>query len=191
MFLYNKHNQLEKGSAYQVTENWNNFNFKNFWEQDEYAEDYIEKPLNIFRVKVVELLLGYKLPKSYIKFMKYQNGGIPVKTFFKTKEPTSWSEKGVSIESFFGIGWHEDNSLLGESGSKFWIKEWGYPDIGIAICDCPSGGHDMIFLDYKIYGTKKKPAVVHIDVEDNEKITFLADNFLDFINYLEEEPDEY
>jgi hypothetical protein len=29
-----------------------------------------------------------------------------------------------------------------------WINEWEYPNIGIYFGNCPSGGHDMIALDY-------------------------------------------
>ena len=43
-------------------------------------------------------------------------------------------------------------SLCGELGSQFMIDEWEYPAIGVAICDCPSAGHDMIFLDYRDCG---------------------------------------
>lgn len=34
------------------------------------------------------------------------------------------------------------------------IDEWEYPAIGVAICDCPSAGHDMVFLDYRDCGKK-------------------------------------
>ncbi|EPY2302781.1 SMI1/KNR4 family protein [Clostridium sporogenes] len=71
--------------------------------------------------------------------------------------------------------------MCGEFGSRFWIEEWGYPDIGVAIADCPSAGHDMIFLDYREWGPKGEPSVVHIDQEYDYAITKLADNFKDFI----------
>lgn len=64
---------------------------------------------------------------------------------------------------------------------KFWIEEWGYPDVGLAIADCPSAGHDMVFLDYRNCGKTGEPAVVHIDQEADYKIMKLADNFEAFI----------
>jgi len=67
------------------------------------------------------------------------------------------------------------------------IDGWGYPPVGIAICDCPSAGHDAIFLDYRKCGTQMEngePKVVHIDQELDYEITIIADNFESFIRGL-------
>src|SRR5699024_6214462 len=58
------------------------------------------------------------------------------------------------------------------------------------ICDCPSAGHDMIFLDYRECGAQGEPKVVHIDQECDYKITHLADCFEEFIRGLVSE-DEF
>ena len=114
--------------------------------------------------------------------MKQHNGGIPVNTCFPTDEPTSWAEDHVAITGIMGIGNEKDYSLCGDLGSQFMIDEsGGYPSIGVAICDCPSAGHDMIFLDYRECGPQGEPKVVHIDQENDYKITYLADNFEEFI----------
>jgi hypothetical protein len=70
------------------------------------------------------------------------------------------------------------------------IEEWGYPDIGVAVCDCPSAGHDMIFLDYRRCGPEGEPEVVHIDQEGDYRITYLAGDFETFIIGLSKEEDE-
>jgi SMI1/KNR4 family protein SUKH-1 len=71
-------------------------------------------------------------------------------------------------------------------GSAFWVAEWGYPDIGVYIADCPSAGHDMIALDYRRPG---EPAVVHIDQEWDYQITVLAPDFETFVRGLADELD--
>ena len=51
----------------------------------------------------------------------------------------------------------------------------------------------MIFLDYSDCGPEGEPCVVHIDQEADYEITYLADNFKDFIDGLfnnEENEDE-
>ena len=52
----------------------------------------------------------------------------------------------------------------------------------------------MIFLDYRACGPQGEPAVVHVDQENDYKITHLADSFEEFIRGLEHEslydPDE-
>ena len=136
-------------------------------------------------VKSIEDELGYKLPRAYIELMKSQNGGIPMKTEHKTKEATSWAEDHIAISGIFGIDRSMPSSLCGDTGSKFWIDEWGCPSIGVYFCDCPSAGHDMICMDYRNCGPQGEPQVVHVDQERDYKITFIANNFESFIHGLE------
>lgn len=171
------------------------FDFTNFWDDNWYAQkEYISDPPSDERIASVEEELGYKLPAAYIWLMKQHNGGIPVNTCYPSDEPTGWAEDHVAITGIFGIGREKSCSLCGELGSQFMIDEWGYPAIGVAICDCPSAGHDMIFLDYRACGPQGEPAVVHVDQENDYKITHLADSFEEFIRGLEHgalyDPDE-
>ena len=171
------------------------FDLTNFWDDNWYAlKEYVSDPPSDELIASVEEELGYKLPAAYIWLMKQHNGGIPVNTCYPCDEPTCWSEDHVAIAGIFGIGREKSCSLCGELGSQFMIDEWEYPAIGVAICDCPSAGHDMIFLDYRDCGPQGEPAVVHVDQENDYKITHLADSFEEFIRGLEHEslydPDE-
>ena len=171
------------------------FDLTNFWDDNWYAlKEYVSDPPSDELIASVEEELGYKLPAAYIWLMKQHNGGIPVNTCYPCDEPTSWAEDHVAITGIFGIGREKSCSLCGELGSQFMIDEWEYPAIGVAICDCPSAGHDMIFLDYRACGPQGEPAVVHVDQENDYKITHLADSFEEFIRGLEHEslydPDE-
>ena len=171
------------------------FDLTNFWDDSMYAlKEYVSDPPSDELIASVEEELGYKLPAAYIWLMKRHNGGIPVNTCYPTDTPTTWAEDHVAIAGIFGIGREKSCSLCGELGSQFMIDEWEYPAIGVAICDCPSAGHDMIFLDYRACGPQGEPAVVHVDQENDYKITHLADSFEEFIRGLEHEslydPDE-
>lgn len=158
---------------------------EDFWDDTEYAQaEYVSEPVTDDMIQEIEHDLGYKLPQSYINFMKKHNGGMPKKTACPCDSATSWADDHVSIRGFYGIGKQKKNSLGGHWGSRFWIEQWEYPDIGIAICDCPSAGHDMIFLDYSECGRMGEPRVVHIDQEFDFKITVLADNFEEFLEKL-------
>ncbi len=167
------------------------FDLTGFWkEPNGYArKNYIEPPPTAEVIRQVEKELGYKLPESYIALMQVQNGGFSKKAAFPTSTPTSWADDHIAIEGFLSIGWDKTYSLCGRMGSRFMIEEWGYPDIGIAICDCPSAGHDMVFLDYRECGPQGEPKVVHIDQEDDYYITPLADSFEAFIRGLVDEED--
>ncbi|MDA1478260.1 SMI1/KNR4 family protein [Bacillus changyiensis] len=160
-------------------------NFDNFWDDSEYAKkNYVSDPPSNEMITKIERDLGYRLPKSYVWLMKRHNGGIPINTCFPTTTATSWAEDHIAISGIFGIGYESSCSLGGEFGSEFWIDEWDYPNIGVAISDCPSAGHDMIFLDYRECGPNGEPCVVHIDQENDYEITWLANNFESFIKGL-------
>lgn len=170
---------------------YNNIDFSTFWSTSKYSnEKYNSGPFTDNMIESIEKELGYKLPSSYIELMKIQNGGIVNLSCCPCSESTSWAEDHVAITGIYGIGRDKSYSLCGSAGSKFMIEEWEYPAIGIAICSCPSGGHDMIFLDYRECGPEGEPAVVHVDQEFDYKITKLADSFEEFINMLYEEDDE-
>lgn len=151
------------------------FDFTDFWNDDVENMDLIGEPPSDELIAEIEKELGYKLPASYIWLMKQHNGGLLKKTDFLVTVSNSW--KLIGITSFIKI-----NSICDEN--QFMKNDWGYPDIGVAICDTPSAGHEMIFLDYRECGRQGEPKVVHIDQELDYEITLLADNFEDFIRGL-------
>lgn len=140
-------------------------------------------PSNIYLYPIVNMVMKLSTCTSDDKV------DIPVNTCFPTDVPTSWAKDHVAITGIFGIGREKSYSLCGGLGSQFMIDDWGYPAIGVAICDCPSAGHDMIFLDYRECGSQGEPKIVHIDQECDYKITPLADNFEEFIRGLVNEDD--
>jgi hypothetical protein len=161
------------------------FDLANFWDDSDYAlKQYVEEPPSNELIASVEQELGYKLPAAYIELMQRHNGGTPVNTCFPTAKPTSWADDHVAITGIYGIGRTKTYSLCGELGSQFMLDEWGYPPIGICICDCPSAGHDMVMLDYSACGAQGEPTVVHVDQEDDYAITFLAKDFESFVRGL-------
>jgi hypothetical protein len=161
------------------------FDLTNFWDDSDYAlKDYVEAPFTEEGLASIEQELGYKLPAAYVALMRTHNGGIPVNTRFPTSEATSWADDHVAITGILGIGRTKANSLCGEFGSPFMIEEWGYPAIGVYICDCPSAGHDMVLLDYSACGPQGEPTVAHVDQEDDYTLTYLAPDFETFIRGL-------
>ena len=190
-----RHSRKKKDKFVPGDTPFEGFDLTSFWDDSMYAlKEYVSEPPSDELITSVENELGYKLPASYIWLMKQHNGGIPRNTCYLCDEPTCWAEDHVAITGIFGIGREKSYSLCGELGSQFMIDEWEYPAIGVAICDCPSAGHDMIFLDYRACGSRGEPAVVHVDQENDYKITHLADSFEEFIRGLEHEslydPDE-
>lgn len=151
------------------------FDFTDFWNDDVENMDLIGESPSDELIAEIEKELDYKLPASYIWLMKQHNGGLLNKTDFLVTVSNSW--KLIGITSFIKI-----NSICDEN--QFMKEDWGYPDIGVAICDTPSAGHEMIFLDYRECGRQGEPKVVHIDQELDYEITLLADNFEDFIRGL-------
>ena len=160
--------------------NLKDFNWTGFWNDVDYAfESYIGKPVTDEDIKAAEANLGYTLPAAYIELLKNHNGGVVNKNCFIND-----NRDCVYITGIYGIDRDKKYSLLGEIGNEFWISKVKYPPIGIVVADTISGGHDMIFLDYRECGPIGEPKVVRVDQECDYSITLLADNFGDFIKGL-------
>jgi hypothetical protein len=161
-----------------------------FWDDNEYAlRVYVGTPPSDALIASVEAELGYRLPASYVALMRAHNGGLPDNTCCPTPRPTTWAEDHVAVHGIMGIGREKQYSLAGATGSRFWIDEWGYPAIGVYFGDCPSAGHDMIAFDYSDSGPNGEPRVVHVDQEDDYRITVLAPDFVSFVQALRPEED--
>ena len=157
-----------------------NFDWKSFWDNsDGYTDDYAGKAPTDQEILDIEKETGYKLPESYIELIKHQNGGIPVNNVVTTDNIC------INLVGIYGIDKDKEYSVCGGSGTDFWLKEWGYPAIGLTVADTISGGHDMVFLDYSECGPGGEPMVVLVDQEDDYSQEILADNFEEFICKLE------
>ena len=160
--------------------NLKDFNWTGFWYDVDYAfESYIGKPVTDEDIKAAEANLGYTLPAAYIELLKNHNGGVVNKNYFIND-----NRDCVYITGIYGIDRDKKYSLLGEIGNEFWISKVKYPPIGVVVADTISGGHDMIFLDYRECGPTGEPKVVRVDQEGDYSITLLADNFGNFIKNL-------
>lgn len=160
--------------------NLKDFDWTGFWNDVDYAfESYIGKPVTDKDIKAAEANLGYTLPVAYIELLKNHNGGVVKKNCFINDD-----DDCVYITGIYGIDRDKKYSLLGEMGNEFWISKVKYPPIGVVVADTISGGHDMIFLDYRDCGPSGEPKVVRVDQEGDYSITLLADSFGDFIKNL-------
>ena len=160
--------------------NLKDFDWSGFWNDVDYAfESYIGKPVTDDDIKDAESELGYTLPVAYIELLKKHNGGVVKKNCFINDD-----DDCVYVTGIYGIDSGKKYSLLGEMGNEFWISKCKYPPIGVVVADTISGGHDMIFLDYRECGPTGEPKVVRVDQEGDYSITLLADNFGDFIKNL-------
>ncbi|MDO8330674.1 MAG: SMI1/KNR4 family protein [Fluviicoccus sp.] len=143
--------------------------------------------LTIEMVRHAEKKLGYKLPESYLRVLRMRNGGYVTPVSFDTGYEIPGQGRFIVLPELFGIGYRE--AIDGEYGSSYFIKEWGYPDIGVVIS---SEGHTAIMLDYSECGPTGEPAVTFVDVEwsDGPHTVRVADTFEDFFLRLEEDDSE-
>jgi hypothetical protein len=132
---------------------------EDFWDDSE--DDTKPEPITPELIALAERRLGYKLPRDYLTLLVSRNGGTPRKTCFPTSVPTSWASDHIAITDFGRLGGRSGV----DSENRNMIEEWGYPDIGVIICSCPSAGHDAVMLDYSVCGPQGEPRVVHVEVE--------------------------
>jgi hypothetical protein len=131
-------------------------------------------------IEAAQTQLGRRLPQAYVALLRAKNGGRPVRRCIQTAFRTSWAGDHIEINAIRGIGGTWGIGGDGPLSSAAMIEEWGYPKVGIVICDMPSGGHDAIMLDYA--DDVGEPSVVYID-EDRKPRT-IAESFSEFLNLL-------
>jgi hypothetical protein len=159
-----------------------------FWDDPFDDSNYFTgPPLTEAMIQAAETTVGYKLPQSYLRLIRIKNGGSLKRDCFPTDVPTSWAKDHVALSGILGIGgeWGIDSKTL---GSRKMIPEWGYPDVGIVVGECPSAGHDVIMLDYSKCGHEGEPRVVHVETEtsDAPEVLVLALDFETFLRGLVE-----
>jgi hypothetical protein len=138
------------------------------------SDYYTGPPLDAEMLRRAEEALGVRLPRGYVDVLYQRNGGSLRHRCHPTDFPNSWAPDHIEVRALLGIG-----GRLGIESSKDIIAEWEYPDIGVVVCDLPSGGHDTVMLDYSESGPEGEPAVVYVD-EDRipRKIAGSFDEFL-------------
>lgn len=162
------------------------FDLGDFWDEGEYSNSLLSAYPTDDIVQKVQNELGYKLPAAYVELMRIRNGGGINRRYF----PLDFNRYGrdepdeIEVRTFYSIGWQNDWSLCNESGSRYMIEEWGYPNVGICLMDTPSSGHEIIMLDYSKCGPEGEPSVIYIDQEDDYYTLKLAPNFFEFIGKL-------
>jgi hypothetical protein len=139
-------------------------------------------PVDDVMIARAEQVLGRKLPDSYIDLLWTMNGGTPQRRCLPTRFATSWADDHFEIRALLGIGGECGIDAQDGFGSAYLVAEWEYPDIGIVICDTPSGGHDTVMLDYRECGPRGEPSVAYID-EDRVPRT-VAESFDNFLESL-------
>jgi len=149
------------------------------FEDDDY---YTGPPLTDALVTSAERSLGLRLPPAYLEVLRTRNGGVPTARCFPTSFPTSWADDHVELSGLRGLGgtWGIDSESA--LGSHALVREWGYPDIGLVLCDMPSGGHDVIMLDYRGCGPAGEPSVAYVD--EDRVPRELAPSFAGFVQGL-------
>jgi hypothetical protein len=148
-----------------------------FWGDSTY---FTGPPLTDEMVRHAERRFGYKFPAGYLRLLRLRNGGSPRREFFHVSGLLGW-ENYLGIDSLRGIGKHFWRIDTPDSGL--------YPQIGLIICDTPSGGHDYVMLDYRECGPKGEPRVVHaVQGEGLRGLTVLAPDFAAFVAALSDHP---
>lgn len=125
------------------------------------TEEWIERTENA---------IGYKISPAYRELLTYQNGGE-----IRDDTDERW------LTAIYGIGPKPDSPNSLEDMFDNWKNGWEYPDIGIPFGETNSGGHDMYYMDYRSVDDNGEPRIVHIDNEGEVRISFVANNLVEFI----------
>jgi hypothetical protein len=88
-------------------------------------------------VRAAEGALGCRPPAAYLGLLRVQNGGLAWRRWFPV------GRGHVEVTGLYGVGGFHgiDNP---DRGSRYLIREWGYPGGAVVITPTPSGGHERL-----------------------------------------------
>lgn len=144
--------------------------FIDFWDSNYYNNPVLTDNAII----KAEQKLGVKLPETFIKLLKVQNGGYTKGFAFPMTTKTTWAENHVPLSELFGIVLDKDsNSAHNIMLSSYMIEEWGLPEKQVILT---GDGHWWITLDYR---QSENPTIRWFDTDCKEDI-HIANSFADF-----------
>ncbi|WP_078410719.1 SMI1/KNR4 family protein [Priestia abyssalis] len=152
------------------------YNGMNFWDTN--AEES-SPSLTTLTIQEAEKELAVKLPQSYLKLLKEQNGVAPNYPYFFI------DEERICMSYLNGIDFEGAERGIGILKSKEWTEEEGLPENLIVLW---TDIHTWIVLDYR--GRIEDPSVVYFykdysSAKDREwKSVEIAPNFDAFLNKL-------
>ena len=129
--------------------------------------------------------LGVKFPPLLIECVKNNNEGRPKRSSFDFILPDG-NDEGASLAAFKSFDLNEsDNIVLYQEDPPEY-----FPKGLIAFGE--DGGGDLICFDYRTGKDNLNPPVVYWshEYEENEGISYLADNFDDFMDMLFERAED-
>lgn len=147
--------------------------------------DKCKEIVTLDRIKYIESIIGKVLPLSYIETVSPCDQGAPLRTDFQYYD--------IYFEDWFysGIG---SFLALNESKSLNFLKLYYNPPEFFpkgVIAFAENGGGDFMCFDYRVDEESRDPQIIlwrhGTDLE--KSISFIANNFEEFLNMLEEPND--
>ena len=149
---------------------YDDIDFSRLFDESEDGSKYNLGSFDESRIKAAEDYTGYKLPKSFIEFLKIRNGG---------RLSEEYSE--CWLTAICGLGENEDTPNSFQDLYNVCINDLECPKIGIPFGETQTAGHEHYFLDYTVVDEDGEPRIVQVDNECGNEISFVANNFREFI----------
>lgn len=127
-------------------------------------------------IEVVKKNFGVNLPNTYIELLKKQNGGFIKFNALYTKDLFFEGNSYIHLDHLLGI--KENSGILQTADIK---NEWNINKGNIIIIN--GDGHTWIALDYNEI-VNNEPSVIHIDTNEETKITKVFNNFDEMLQNL-------
>lgn len=138
----------------------------------EYKKIYknlIESNIDDEIIQNVETEINRKLPESFKKMLKVQNGGEVID--YEDDDNECW------LDYILGIGEGAEFRIENEYFAIDEYEEFNVVPFGLT----PSGGHDYFSFDYNNLNENNEPTVVLVDTEGDISIKKITDSFDKFI----------